>query len=770
MTTPSPLNSTSPNRPVAPATGPVATRASFSSLAFAALAPSLLLASTAHAAGLTAAEADAANSTNATALDAVTVEAVKTKAVASPKFTEPLRDTPQTIIVIPREIFNQQGATTLSEVLRNTSGITFAAGEGGGATNTSGDAFYLRGFDTSNNIFIDGVRDVGAYSRDVFNIEQVDVAKGPAGADIGRGGASGYVNISTKIPRLEDFVAATASYGFDEQTSGSRRRTTIDVNQSLSRPSLNSTSLSPSSSVPGTAVRVNALWQDNDAVGRDYAKSRSWAIAPSLALGLGSASRAYLTYQHTEQANLPDYGLPTAVLPGYISAFPIPPIDRSTFYGFTSDTDKINADAAMLRLEHDFGPDLRLSNQTRYSASQREAFATTPGSNAASYVPATGLLTRSRQGNKRDLTMLSNQTNLNGHFNTGLIGHNFSSGVELSRETAYSPAITSATLAAIPIQSPDADALPPALLRSGAHTHIATKTAALYAFDTLRISEKWQANASLRAERYDTHYVSIAATGIPTVVDAQHGLVSWKTGLVYKPVTAGSFYAAYAVSLTPPGTDFTLSSAAGNQNNPDTDPQETTNLEFGVKWDFFKGKLSATAAVFRTVNDKTVYTDALLGPIPAGKQTVQGVELGLSRRFTDNWVVLGSISFLESEINRGTTAGGNLAGSSLPLIPKWSGNLYTSYRFAPGLILGGGGQYSDEVARRDNNSPAVPRTMPSYWLFNFNATYPVTKTISLRFNVNNLFDRIYSQSANNNGARFNPGTPRAYTLSADFKF
>ncbi len=765
MITPSSLKASPSNRPVAPATGPAAPRAGFSSLAFAALAPSLLLASSAHAAGLTALEAEQVKSSEPTQLDAVSVEDVKTKAISSPKFTAPLRDTPQTIVVVGREIFTQQGATTLSDVLRNTSGITFAAGEGGNASGTAGDSFYMRGFDTTNNLFVDGVRDVGAYSRDVFSIEQVEIAKGPAGADIGRGGASGYVNVATKVPRLEDFVAGTVSYGFDEKTSGSRRRTTLDVNESLN--SQTSTLNLPR----GTAFRLNALWQDNDAVGRDYASSKSWGIAPSLALGLGSASRAYVTYQHTEQDNLPDYGLPTALLSGYISAVPVPSVDRSTFYGLTADTDQVNADAAMLRLEHDFSPDLKLSNQTRYSANQRTATVTTPGSNGTAYVPATGLLARSRQGNKRDVSILSNQTNLTGHFDTGIIGHNFSSGLELSRETAYSPTITAVTITPIAIQSPDANATPSATpFRSGAYSNVSTKTAALYAFDTLRFSAQWQANASIRAERYDTHYVSIAATGVPTVIDAKHNLVSWKTGLVFKPTTAGSIYGAYAISLTPPGTDFTLSSAAGNQNNPDTDPQETTNLEFGVKWDFFKGKLSTTAAVFRTVNDKTVFTDAILGPIPAGKQTVQGVELGVSRRFTDNCVVLGSISFLDSEINRGTTTGGNLAGSALPLIPKWSGNLYTSYRFASGLILGGGGQYSDEVSRRDNNTPAVPRKMPSYWLFNFNATYPVAKNISLRFNVNNLFDRIYSQSANNNGARFNPGTPRAYTLSADFKF
>jgi catecholate siderophore receptor len=716
------------------------------------------------AGGLHAATAEytlaAAKASEPTLMGEVTVEDAKPKALTSPKFTEPLRDTPQTVVVIPSEVYLQQGAASLSDVLRNTSGITFAAGEGGSAASTAGDAFYMRGFDTSNNIFVDGVRDIGAYSRDVYNLEQVEVAKGPAGSDIGRGGASGYVNVSTKTPRLENFVAGTASYGFDEQSSGSRRRTTLDINQSFA-----------GAAIKGTAVRVNALWQDNDGVGRDYANARSWGVAPSLALGLGTPTRATIAYQHLEQDNLPDYGLPTALLPGYISSVPVPQMPRNTFYGFTADHDNVNSDALVGRLEHDFNADLKLTNQTRYSANQRTAVVTAPGQNGTSYVPATGLLTRSRQANKRDSDILSNQTNLFAHFFTGRLSHNLSAGLELSRETAYSPAFISATQVAIPIQSPNPDVTPSGTpVRSGAYTDVETKTAAIYAFDTVHFNERWSVNGSIRAENYHTHYLSVAATGVPSTVDAKHGLASWKTGLVYKPAPAGSIYAAYAISLTPPGTDFTLSSAAGNQNNPDTDPQETSNVELGVKWDFFHGRLSTNAAVFKTVNDKTVYTDPVLGPIPAGKQTVQGAEVGLSRRFTDNWIVLGSVSYLDSEINAGTTSGGNPAGSSLPLIPRLSGNLYTSYRFSSGLILGGGGQYSSEVSRRDNNTPAVPRQSPSFWLFNAMVSYPVTKTIIVRLNVNNLFDREYVQAANNNGARFNPGAPRAYLLSADFRF
>ena len=451
-------------------------------------------------------------------------------------------------------------------------------------------------------------------------------------------------------------------------------------------------------------------------------------------------------------------------------------MDWSTFYGFTVDSDKVNADAAMLRLEHDFNSTLKLSNQTRYSANQREAVVTTPGTNSAAYVPATNQLTRSRQANKRDMSILSNQTNLLAQFATGSMKHNLSSGLEFTRETAYQPTFVSVVLTPIPLESPNPEATPTGTpggtpARSGAYTDVVMKTAALYAFDTLHFNSRWQANASIRAERYDTHYLSVATTGIASPIDAADTLFSWKGGVVFKPAKAGSLYVAYADSLTPPGTDFTLSSAIGNQNNPETDPQHTTNAEIGVKWDFFHGRLSTNFAVFKTVNDNTVYTDPILGPIPAGKQTVQGAEFGISRRFTDNWVVLGSISYLDSVIDSGTTAGGNPAGAALPLIPEWSANLFTSYRLsASGATIGGGFQYSDEVARRDNNAPAVPRKMPSYWLFNVVASYPVGKHVTLRLNVNNLFDEQFVQSFNNNGARFGPGAPRSYLLSADFTF
>ena len=105
-------------------------------------------------------------------------------------------------------MIEEQAVTTLSEALRNVPGITLQAGEGGGASNTAGDMFNLRGFNAANSLFVDGVRDDGLISRDVFNLEQIEVFMGPTGSDVGRGTAAGYVNMQSKSPHLTSGASA----------------------------------------------------------------------------------------------------------------------------------------------------------------------------------------------------------------------------------------------------------------------------------------------------------------------------------------------------------------------------------------------------------------------------------------------------------------------------------------------------------------------------------------------------------------------------------
>jgi catecholate siderophore receptor len=211
------------------------------------------------------------------------------RSVASPKFTQPLRDIPQTINVITAAVMEQQGATTLREVLRNVPGITFQAGEGGVP---AGDQLTIRGFSARTDIFVDGVRDFGGYTRDSFNLEQVEVAKGPASGITGRGSTGGSINQVSKTPGLTSSYGGSVGAGNAEYV-----RSTLDLNQ-------------PIAALPGAAVRLNAMWTDASVPGRDLVESQRWGVAPSIAMGLGTPTRASLSYFHLAQDNLPEYGIP----------------------------------------------------------------------------------------------------------------------------------------------------------------------------------------------------------------------------------------------------------------------------------------------------------------------------------------------------------------------------------------------------------------------------------------------------------------------------
>src|SRR5687767_14578463 len=210
-------------------------------------------------------------------------------AMTSRKFTEPLRDIPQTITVVPASVIESQGATTLRDVLRNVTGISIQAGEGGVP---AGDNLSIRGFSARTDFFIDGVRDVGGYSRDPFNVEQVEVVKGPSSTVAGRGSTGGVINMATKAPHLA--ASRNVSVGLG---SADHKRGTLDINQ-------------PLVGLDGAAFRLNAMWTDSNTPGRDAVQNERWGVAPSLAFGIGTPTRITADYSHLDQQNLPDYGIP----------------------------------------------------------------------------------------------------------------------------------------------------------------------------------------------------------------------------------------------------------------------------------------------------------------------------------------------------------------------------------------------------------------------------------------------------------------------------
>lgn len=686
-----------------------------------------------------------------------------TPVVASPMYAAPLREIPQTIEVIPRAAMEAQGVTTLSEALRNVPGVTLQAGEGGGASSTAGDMFNLRGFSAANSLFVDNVRDDGLIARDVFNVEQVEVFMGPTGSDIGRGTAAGYVNMQTKMPRLGVANAATLTVGTAEQ-----RRATADLNTPLTFGRRDSW-------LGQSAGRLNLLWQDSGVPGRDYVKNESKAIAPSLALGIGTPTRVTAAALVVRQDNLPDYGIPGAawssslLTPTTVQA--ARPVDQTNYYGSPDvDYDQAKQHTFIGRVERQLTPTWIVSNQTRVNNTTREAIISTV-QNVAAYVPATNLVTIARQGNRRENEIASNQTNLIGRFETGRLEHALSSGLEVIREEQFAPTLAGfGTRAPVDINSPDpfAPVTGFAVSETPGFTRGKTNTVAAYAFDTVQLSSRVQVNGGMRVERYDTAFRSVDTAGVTTVdASAKDGLLSGKAGVLVRLTPEANVYASYGTTVTPPGAaNFTLSTAANNQNNPNVEPQRSTNYEVGAKVDLGGGRLLLTAAVFHTINENVIFNidSAAIPPVfnQDDEQQVDGVTIGATGQVTRNWDVLASVGYLDSK----SVSQGSNNGMRLPLSPKWSGSVWTTYRLPKGWTLGGGIRSTDEVFFNTANTIVSP----GYTIVDGLLEYAVNAHLSLRVNGYNLTDAVYIRNVNNNGGRYNPGFRRTAQLSSVIRF
>ncbi|HRO02188.1 MAG TPA: TonB-dependent receptor, partial [Terricaulis sp.] len=524
--------------------------------------------------------------------------------VTNPRATAPLVDMPLTVTVIPEDLIEQQGARDLTTVLENTPGITFNAGENGFATGLGN--FSMRGFDASANIFIDGVRDSGNYSRDAFNIAQVEVVKGPAG-DNGRGGAGGYVNIVTKTPFEAASYRGNVAYGWDEYDSDARTRVSFDLNQPFS---------------DNAAGRINVLFEEGGVAGRAVAERNSWGVAPSIAFGLGQQNRFVVALQHVEQRNLPDWGVPAALISGMINYDPsLPPGAshdglRDTFYGLNTDYDDVDSSMALLRFERTLSEDFEFSSQVRWSGTSRESVYTLP----SGYAAATDLVTTQRQINARDNESLSWLNNISGNFSTGALQHRVAVGVEFSHERSTAQAFASQTNpggATQPINAPNPARAGAIALSPTQESKVTIDTIALYFYDTIEISPQWELTGGLRAESYsvdiNANVIGGGALGVNGYT-VEEDTLSGRLGLVFKPAENASIYGAVGVASLPPGSflsnsdisregDNAFPGYSAGMNSQGADVQRSINYEIGAKWNLFDNRLALSAAVFHTVRE-----------------------------------------------------------------------------------------------------------------------------------------------------------------------
>jgi catecholate siderophore receptor len=802
------------------------TAAAFAGVTGLALAPGFALAdetapnaadATKNAAAAVSAIPDQSNSTGVAGVE---ITGYRQATPDSAKYVAPPVDTPQTIIVVPKAVIEAQNLLSLRDILSTVPGITFGAGEAGGGY---GDSINLRGYSAASDITVDGVRDSAQYSRsDPFNLEQLEVTNGANGVYAGSGSVGGSINIVSKAPLARDAVIGSVGVGQD-----SYARVTLDANKVLTHR---------------IAVRLNLMAHTNDAPGRDVESFSRWGVAPSILYGLGTPTRASLSYFHQTDDNIPQYGVP------FFNGRPVPGIDPSTYYGYRNiDVQKTQADSGAFKLDQDLGNGFTLRNLSRYQVVTQHAQVDAPergyclanGTKPVGYTqtstggvisvntttgylpcavatdPAPGFFQPfGNRGNVRNSrnTEAYTQFDLSGKFHTGTIEHDFTLGASYIRETyqleggnilraanGSSPVLPPMTLV-----NPDNFYAGPQSFIRASIAYGARNDASVYYFETAKLSPQFEINGGVRYDdnqglnRTDTYSIVLGATlGTKTVgtpMANAGSLLSYRLGLVYKPIAVASIYLAYGNTQTP--SQSAVNGACSNTATSQTcnlDPEKAGNIELGGKWDW--NKIALTASVFR--NERTNYKVPSGDPlIPAqaldGSSRVDGASFGASGKVTDKLSVFANYTYLDSVVIRSVskltaaTVGDYIKGDALTQTPKNAFSIYASYDLTKTLQVGYSATYQGAFYLTQHfNVPIAPATTPvtlsnvrstialiqteAYWISRLNVTYKIDDRTDMRVNVNNLFDKEYYTRIRNNGWA-TPGDTRNVVLTINRRF
>ena len=418
-----------------------------------------------------------------------TDKSYQTEKASSQKYTAPLVDTPRSVTVIPQQVLQDTAATSLQDALRTVPGITFGAGEGG---NPQGDRPFIRGFDAQSDMYLDGVRDAGGQTREIFDIESIEVSKGPNSTFGGRGSAGGSLNMVSKTAKAGDFLNGGFTYGSDQT-----RRYTLDVNRQF---------------LDTAAFRLNLMSHEQNVAGRESVNYDRWGVAPSLTFGLGTENRLNVSYYHLESNDLPDSGIPygysnsskTAV---HVHDKPDDGGDSKNFYGLKDrDFRKTRVDISTISFEHDFSDAMTLKNTFRHGNTGQDYILTQPDDSQHN-VNQYGTVWRRANTRVSTTETTTNQTDLFGNFQVMGFKNNYSTGVEFTREETRASGYT-VTPNSNPNCTPDKvgnsggqctslsnpnpnDVWTGTEARNYYGTNTVGVTKAAYVFDTIELDPKW---------------------------------------------------------------------------------------------------------------------------------------------------------------------------------------------------------------------------------------------------------------------------------------
>lgn len=700
----------------------------------------------------------------------------------SPKFTASILDTPKSVSVISRQMLDETSSHTLADALRNVPGITMGAGEGG---NPVGDRPFLRGQDAQSSTFVDGMRDVGAQSRETFNVESIDVIKGDTGAISGRAGAGGAIVINSKMPKLTNFIDANVGFG-----NADYKRATFDGNWKVA---------------PTGAFRFNLMVDDEDKAGRGPTHFERYGLAPSLSFGLGTPNRVTLMYYHMQNFDTPDVGIPynnpnfTARTDGATrvmstgSGAPVS-VPFDTWYGLKNrDRNNDGIDMGTLRFEHDFSPNLHIRNSTRYSETTQDDIWTMPDdSNGNIYY---GYVYRRMNSRISTFDTATNQTDFYGTVHLLGLKNSFAMGAEFTREQgkndtyaafvngvnvtsgtnytrcATALAFSSGTCTTLLNPNPD-DAYSASIRRAGNPNSTRFDTKAVYLTDTITFLPQLLGNFGVRLDNVQSTFRS---GGLE--YGRGDNLFTYQGGLVYKPAPNGSIYVSYATSAIPPGNsvgqgsdDISLGADRSGNVGSVLKPERDRTIEVGTKWSLMHNRIFVTGALFQIDASDFKITTATGGIANGGKKRTRGGEISINGQLTRWWEVSGGYSYLDArliEYGGSGASAGLMNGRHAPNTPENSLSLWTTFRPVENLKLGGGVYYMSRIYGTD--SPTAPKFVPAYWRFDFMASYRFLKHYTLQLNIQNIANtRYFIQAYTTHYALQAPGRTAMVNMNVHF--
>src|SRR5574343_9927 len=641
------------------------------------------------------------------------------------KVAQDPHDIPQAITTVTRALLDEQDASSLREAMRNVAGLSFNAAEGG----RSGDNMNLRGFYTFGDMYLDGIRDTAQYNRELFNLEQVDVLRGAAAMLFGRGQAGGVINQVSKTPMLYGINKVGVGVGTD-----GFREVKADLNQRLGDT---------------TALRLNVMNRDegsarsNPYIGTEPEVHRM-GFAPSIAFGLGTDHEVTLSHLWVKTQDRADYGIP------FVNKRPNEDMAKAgNYYGVDGNFDDSETNVSTLNYLFKISPDTQWRTVLR-AANYQRAYWAVAGQGTLTQYSTTGQA-KTRQFETDNYVL---QSDLNTAFNLFGMRNELITGFEYLNEDSIRWALRNVGTAAQPKYVAGQFTTTPAATYHG-------ETYSAYVQDTLEFVPDWKLTLGIRRDIMKSEYFTT------TAFSGNFGENSYRAGLSWQPTAAQHYYLGWSDSFSPTADLYQLS---GNQY-----PAERSKVvELGSKWLLLDGDFSLRTSLYRAIKDWERNTDLeSTASILTRKRRSDGVELEVAGRLTDKWEVFSGLSYIHAEILEVAPGTGNpnFVGQMPRNTPRKTLNLWTTYQLPYGFKVGGGMEYK---SRRYGGAPTGtaafnPNWVDSYVRWDAMVSYDQPK-YTVKFNVQNIFDKVYYDALYDNGGFTVPGQARRFILSTEYKF